>query len=289
MSAPRFTLRQLRLFTSAARHPSLAAACRTLNLSQATLSEALRDLEAALGLTLFDRQGRRLRLNPTGRGFLIDVERLLGEADDMARRYGGGGRLTIGASVTVGNYMLGDILDALRRRRPGIGLSVVIRNTQEMAQAVLARQVDVALVEGAVGHPDLQVRDWRRDPLVVIAAPDHPLAAGATVEDLADAEWVLREVGSGARENFDAAAKAWPRPARVAMEVGGNELLKSIVRSGAALGCLSESAVRGEVRRRELAIVPTGSFAMIRTIRIVTPAGVGPSEAVAAFLEACGP
>jgi len=281
------SLRQLRLFVAAARHPSLAAASRRLNVSQATLSEAIRDLEGVLGRRLFDRDGRRLRLNALGHGFLVDAEHLVMEADDLVRRHGVKRQLTIGASVTIGNYILSDVLIALRRLQPELGISVVIRNTETIAKAVAAREVDVALVEGAIRNSDLEVRPWRNDALVVIAAQGHPVARGATVKDLMKADWILREVGSGTRESFDSVTRDWPQPARVAMTVGGNELLKALVRDGAGLGCLSAAAVVDEARRGELSIVPTGPFVMGRILRIVTPMGRRPDDAVSAFLSVC--
>ena len=270
-----------------ARHPSLAAAARSLNLSQATLSEALRDLEADLRVRLFERDGRRLRLNPAGHAFLADVERLLAHADDVARRHGGRQSLRVGASVTVGNYILPDLLNAFRHNRPDVVISVVIKNTQDMAAAVLAREVDVALVEGAVSHSELIVQPWRDDALSVFASPDHPLATKlVTLEDLSMADWILREAGSGTRETFEAVAAGWPSPPRVAMTVGGNELLKSIVGAGAGLGCLSAAAIFGEVRRGELVVIET-KLCMVRTLSTIRQSLPAPQGALASWLDFC--
>jgi DNA-binding transcriptional LysR family regulator len=287
MTGRGFSLRQLRLFIATARQSSLAAAGRRLNVSQAAISESVRDLEAVLGLRLFDREGRRLRLNAAGHSFLIDAERLVREADDMARRYGASRQLTIGASVTIGNYILADLLADLRAKQPQTALSIVIRNTEAIAAALLAREIDVGLVEGLVGHPALEVRAWKADRLVIVAAPEHRLAPGAATEDLVAADWILREVGAGTRESFDAATRDWPSPVRVSMTVGGNELIKALVKMGLGLGCLSLAAVRGEVQRGELVIVPTPSFVLNRVLRIITPIGGKPNQALVKFLSIC--
>jgi DNA-binding transcriptional LysR family regulator len=263
-----FTLRQLRVFAAVAESENLAAASRDLRLSQATASEALKTLEGILGQTLFDRSNRRLRLNTAGRAFLKDVQLLLAQSAAMHRRHFGGERLLFGASVTVANYILPPIIVQLMRDIPKLQIELIIRNTEGIAQLLLDREIQAALVEGRVSHRELDTVVWRDDDLAVFSRPDHPLIEGATRESLCTERWILRERGSGTRESFDRAAESWPLPPTIVMTAGGNEIIKRAVIAGLGLGCLSLSAIDREVRRGDLAIIPV-DFQLTRALTFV--------------------
>lgn len=229
------------------------------------MSEALRSLEASLRQPLFDRANRRLRLNAAGKAFLKDARILLTQSDALYRRHVGRPRLVCGASVTVGNYILPPILIELVHHHPDLYIDLVIRNTQEIAQMVVNREVQAAVVEGRVADAQLESVRWREDELVIIAPPAHPLTKGATLERLAEAPWILREPGSGTRESFDAATASWPVPPRITMTAGGNEIIKQAVAAGLGLSCLSRAAVHAEIERGELALLATEQR-MVRTL-----------------------
>lgn len=281
------TLRQMRIFVAVGEQENLAAAGRTLGLSAATLSDALRDVEAMLGKAMFDRPGRRLRLSPAGKALLPDAKKILRDMDAMMQRHGRLPILRIGASVTVGNYILPPMLSDFSIRHPDIEIVVQIRNTDDIVRLLLEHEIEAAIIEGRVAHPDLTVLVWRHDPLVIIAAPDHPLAEMNDIAALADAHWILREHGSGTRQSFDAAAAEWSSPPRVLLTVGGNELLKTAVIRGVGLGCISKSAVLSEIQRGELVLVPIQNTLIERTLRIVHRVEKAPEGNLRAFLSEC--
>jgi DNA-binding transcriptional LysR family regulator len=280
------SLRQLRIFVAIARNGGVAGAARALRLGPPTVSVALRELEGALGVELFERRAQRLHLTAAGHALLTDAEALLSQARSLAGRHGRR-RLALGASVTVGNYLLAPIIQALRISHPELELGVVVRNTQAMAQAVRAGEVELAFVEGPVAPDDLYALPWRDDELAIIAAPSHPLAHGADPEALQAADWILREAGAGTRDAFDAMAEAWPQPPRVSMTLGGNELIKAMVRAGLGLSCLSRAAVAPEIARGELAEVERAPL-LTRPLTIISrvpPPRTGP---ILTLLTACG-
>ncbi len=281
------TLRQLRIFVAVADQESLAGAGRLLHLSQATVSEALRDLEVVIGQTLFDRTGRKLKLSVEGRALLPDARQLLRDTEAVYRRHSGRRRLALGASVTAGNYVLPPLIAAMAREDPDLDISVTIRNTEAVVRLMLERDVEAAIVEGRVAHPHLEVRPWRRDELAIVVPSDHALASGADVEALAQASWVLREQGSGTRESFDAAAAGWPQAPRIVLTVGGNELLKAAVAEGIGVGCLSRAAVAAELARGELVEVQTGAPSIARTLSLVTRTGEPIGRPAARFIALC--
>jgi len=282
----RLSLRQLRIFSAVAKTGNLAAAGRELLLSQATISEALKNLEGILGITLFDRATRRLLLTPVGHTFLKDAQHLLAQSESIYLRHSGRSSLICGASVTVGNYILPPIIIELTRQNPTLNVNLLIHNTEDIALKIVQRQVQVAVVEGTVSHHEIETIAWHDDELAVFASPGHPLAAGADDTTLSKAEWVLREIGSGTRETFDAVAERWPNPPNVVVTAGGNEFIKQMVASGRGVGCLSRAAIQAEVDQGKLAVVPISGPPMVRMLTVIRRRDAAEDGAVGLLLAA---
>ncbi|SFM49970.1 DNA-binding transcriptional regulator, LysR family [Bradyrhizobium sp. Rc3b] len=281
------TFRQLNIFATVGDHENLAAAGRILGLSAATLSDAIRDVEAALGKEMFDRSSRKMRLSADGRALLPDAKKLVREAHALTLRHRSRSVLCIGASTTVGNYILPPLLDDFALRHPQTEITVQVRNTDDVVNLVAEHAVDAAIVEGRVTDSSLDVRVWRRDSLVIIAAPDHPLARSTDPAALGEAKWILREHGSSTRRSFETAVADWPVEPCVLMTVGSNELLKAAVMRGLGLSCVAASAVAAEVRRGELDIVPLNGVSFQQTLSIVQRTNKRSSSIVEEFLDLC--
>ncbi|MDO7958016.1 LysR substrate-binding domain-containing protein, partial [Xanthomonas euvesicatoria] len=211
----RLTLRQLLIFTAVADTGSTTAAAERVALSQSATSGALNELESLLGAQLFDRIGKRLMLNDNGRALLPQARALLDGVQQIEGQFGLGSaaaaaaplltRLRVGASTTIGNYVLPSLIASYRSAWPGAAVDVVIGNTREVAAAVSRLEVDIGLIEGPCHEADLQVVPWRQDELVIVAAPTHAVAQAAMrarvpLKALRQAHWLLREPGSGTRE-----------------------------------------------------------------------------------------
>ena len=166
--------RQLEVFVTVATTGSVRAASERLFLSQPAASMALAELERQLGSPVFARERGRLRLNDRGRDLLPLARELLERHAEFGRRAHGAvtelaGEIGIGASNTVGNYLVGDLLGPFAAAHPGVSLRLGVANTARIAQGVLDHDFDVGCVEGPVTHPALEVRPWREDRLVVCA------------------------------------------------------------------------------------------------------------------------
>lgn len=237
----RLTLRELEVFVAIAEQHSVTRAARAVALSQSAASQALAQLESAVGVSLFDRVGRGLQLNAHGRAALPRARALLDDAQALQDALLGGAlSLRLGASTTIANYLLPQRLAALRRQQPDCRLSLHVANTRDIVAAVLACTVDFGLVEGPCQHPELEVIPWLDDELTLIAAPDHPLAhRPLSAAELADAPWLLREPGSGTREAVERALLPSLGRLRVEMELGDSEAIKRAVAAGLGVSCLS--------------------------------------------------
>jgi DNA-binding transcriptional LysR family regulator len=129
--------------------------------------------------------------------------------------------------------------------QPGARASLEVGNTERIAAAVAAFELDVGLIEGELHASDLEVTTWRQDELVVFCAPQHPLARRRRLsdDDLRTATWILREAGSGTRQTFDRAMHGLLPEFRVLLELQHPESIKRAVEAGLGLGCLSRIAL----------------------------------------------
>ncbi len=176
----RLSLRQLEVFAAIARSGSTRVAAGRVARSQSAASAALAELEAGLNVQLFDRTGRRLVLNENGRALLSGATALLDHATELQALFTAehAATLRVAASLTIGEYLLPELVAQWRVSHPHSAVRLAIGNTSEVIAAVANLEADVGFIEGPQTHPDLQVRSWLSDELVIVAAPNHPLAAG---------------------------------------------------------------------------------------------------------------
>jgi DNA-binding transcriptional LysR family regulator len=265
----RLTLRQLQIFIAVADTGSTTAAGQHVALSQSAISAALNELESLLGARLFDRIGKRLVLNDTGRALLPQARALLDGAQGMEKRFRVGApeqglatHLRIGASTTIGNYLLPALVASHLQAAPATDIDVIIRNTTDVAAAVARMEVDLGLIEGPCHERELLVRPWRQDELVIVCAPSHPLVredrtARVGIKAMRLQRWLVREPGSGTREAVEHAVlphlHQWGKP----MQLGSTEAIKQAAAAGLGLTCLSLCAVQDLLTLQRLVVVNT--------------------------------
>jgi DNA-binding transcriptional LysR family regulator len=241
--------RQLDVFVQIALQGSVRAAAEQLHLTQPAASMALAEMERQLDAPLFARERGRLRLNPRGRELLPLAQELLERHAEFGRRgredgASLSGELRIGASNTVGNYRVDELLGSFVRAHPQVAIRLRVANTEAIAASMLDHSLDVGCVEGPVTHPLLEVRPWRDDLLVVCAAPEHPLSRkrGLKPANFSGARWVLREPGSATRAISERVLSQLP-PGETVLELDQIEAIKQVVVAGLGIACLPAVAV----------------------------------------------
>jgi DNA-binding transcriptional LysR family regulator len=271
------TFRQLESFLAVAREGSFTRAAARIHLSQPTLSEHIHELEREMGAKLFDRAGRRVSLTDAGRAFaphaahivaaVGDARQAVSELDGLAH-----GTLLVGASTTPGIYVLPRVVAAFQARHPGVTLTLTIANSRVIEERVRADELDVGVVGGHVlGPGERCVAAGLVDELVLIAAPRHPWARQAPIRarQLADQRLIIREPGSATRHVMERALQqADIAPGRT-LELNHTEAIKQSVMAGLGVAFVSEQAVRGEVRARQLAIVPVRGLRIRRHFHVI--------------------
>ena len=243
------TLDQLRIFVAVAERQHVTRAAQALNLAQSAASAAIATLEARHGTKLFNRVGRRIELTEAGTVFLAEARAVLAraEAAELTLAELGGlrrGTLSVQASQTIASYWLPRHLVAFRRAYPAIDIRLAVGNTAQVAASVHDGAAELGFVEGAVQDALLDSATVAHDQLVLVVGPDHAWAGRAQVafSDLAGAEWVLREPGSGTRSAFEAAlAAASVVPLTVALELPSNEAVRAAVEAGMGATVISAS------------------------------------------------
>jgi DNA-binding transcriptional LysR family regulator len=284
--------RQLEVFVAIAATGSVRAAAETVHLSQPAVSMAVAELERLLGQRVFDRAGRRLALNEHGLALLPRAQEVLERMRDLPRYASGAqaalsGDLRIGASNTVGNYLVGDLLGGFTRSHPGVALHLAIANTEAIVANVRRFAVDVGCVEGPVSNADVDMLPWREDRLVVCARPDHPLARRRRLaaRDFKDARWILRERGSATRALAERALSRLPAAAGV-LELGQSEAIKQAVIAGLGIACLPEVAIGDARAAGKLCVLRTPFLDLRRRLTLVLHRERYRGPLLSAFLDA---
>ena len=249
----KITLQQLRLFVAVAQGNSMIKAAAALHISQSAISMGLAELESQLGKPLFDRIGKKLLLNSNGQKLLpkaqmileevIALPELLSEEETLT------GTLSIGASTTIGNYLLPRLITQFITEYPEVDVKLSVNNTEHIISQVLKLQVDMGYIEGSCHDKALDILPWQKDELLIVASAKHPLTRieRLTWQDFAMAKWVLREKGSGTRERFLQVIGKHFSP-QILFELGNSEAIKQALFSGAGLACLSRLVVQQELK-----------------------------------------
>lgn len=288
----RLTLRQLEVFAAVARHQSVSRAAEELSMSQSAASTALGELERAYDHALFDRIGKSLRLNETGRLLLPAAVQLLDQAaqiENLLAGRAGFGLLRIGATLTIGNYLATLIVARQLQAHPESRIELQVHNTATIVRQLANFELDLGLIEGDCQNRDLIVTPWIDDELVVFCAPGHRLASRKKVRlaELQDEAWIMREPGSGTRQALEhALARQMFRP-HVRLELEHTEAIKRAVESGLGIGCISRLALREAFRRGSLVPVEVPELELRRRFSFVWHARKYQTPGLRAFLDEC--
>ena len=283
-------LHLLRIFTTVATTRSFSQAAKQLYISQPAVSRGVQELERQLDLVLIDRSMTSFTLTEGGRllyqhGLHIfaaerAAELALEELHGLVR-----GQLALGASQTIGTYLLPPLLRQFHRRYPGVRLMLDILNTHQIIERLISAPLDLAFVEGPVDLPNLIITPWRVDTLVVIAAPDYPLVTKERlgVADILAEPFIMREMGSGTRENIERAVQERGLQLNVAMELGGTSAIKEAVAAGLGISIVSEATIKLERKVGTLVVLDVPDFILTRTMSQISVAQRPLSRAATIF------
>ncbi len=288
-------LNHLRVFHAVAVAGSITHAARALEVSQPAVSKQLGELEDSLSTQLVDRLPRGVRLTPAGRSLAEHAARILAivqaaEAELDALLGLRRGLLSIGASTTIGSYLVPRVLAAMHRLHPDVRIDVQIGNTAAIHDLVRRQAIELGLTEGLETSEDLASSVFEHDDMVAITAPGDPVLTRAplTAKDLAGLPFVMRERGSGTREVIEAEFARRRLAIDPVMSLGSTEAVKNAVVGRLGVAIVSRLTVERELAAGVLAEIRISDLEVRRTLHLVELPGVTRSPAATRFLELLG-
>ena len=286
---------RLRVFQAVARHLSFTKAAQELFISQPAVTKHIRELETGYGQRLFERRGNRVALTAAGALLLThadEVEALHAQLQNQlhALHDEAAGRLRLGASTTIAQYVLPPMLPGFQAQYPRVGLTLLNGNSEQIAEALLGGQIDLGFVEGQGKNRDLHYELLLNDELVAVRRtqdtkkPPAPLPLTEALQH----PLVLRERGSGTLEVLEYALRGHhikPSDLTVALYLDNTEGIKSYLEAApACLGFVSRRALTKEVAAGRLEIVPVQDLHLPRRLEVVWVQGQPLSAQAQRFL-----
>lgn len=283
----------LKTFVTLVEVKNFTKTAEKLLMSQPSVSLHIKNLERDFQTKLLERSPKSLKITPTGE-LLYDCALQMISIYEQTRQsilehhHSIKGELKIGASFTIGEYILPAMLLDLQNKYPSLKLEVIIGNTEEIVQLVRLFQVDIGLIEGQTNEKDLFVHAFMEDELFIVSSKCHTLAKKGKVEiaDLQNEHWITREVGSGTREYLDHVLRSNGLKAKSFLTISSNQGIKETLIRGKGLSLLSHSVIERDVEQQSLSIVKLKNQSFIRTLSYVYSPIMKDKKNVKIFIEA---
>lgn len=278
-----FTLQQLRILKAVATEKSFTKAADILFLSQPYLSKQIKALEQNLDVILFRRNSNNIDLTENGKVFLQYAERILALCEESCRaiidlKNGERGNLSVGASQTIGTYLMPRLLALFAQNYPQIDLKVQVNSTRLIVKQIINKQIDLAVVGGEVPEDlkqNLKIEHFVEDELNLIISNSHPFAKLKKIkkEDLYHLNFITLHSNSTIRKFVDNILKQnniETDQLTVVMQLNSIEAIKTAVSLGLGAAFVSSSAIEKEIKLKTLEILQIENIKITRTLSIVS-------------------
>ena len=293
-SGRQLNFHQLYIFQMVANHLSFSRAAEAMEITQPAVSIQVQELEKFLGITLFHRRPRGLRITEAGDAVLAYAQQIFAlstqlvdtvqEMEDLQA-----GHLVLGASSTPGEYVLPLVVGRFRQIYPGIHVELVIGNTRTIMQRILDREMDLGMVGDHVEEysNELEMVDFQEDEIVLVAAPNHPVTTldRPTVEQVMEMGLVAREVGSATRQSAERHFRQLGLVPEIAIELGSNQAVKQAAMAGGGIGIISRLGIAAELKAGMLVVVDVAGWDCHRPLTLIQPKDRFLSPSQRAFRE----
>lgn len=286
------TLRHLLVFLHVCDEGNMTAAAEKLYIAQPSVSQAISELEKHYNVKLFERLGRKLYITMAGQKLLTyarHIVNLNNEVEEVMRNSNENSVLRVGASVTVGTYVLHEIIKKFTKCNPEAKVISTVNNTTVIEGMLQIDQLDIGLVEGRVQSQGILQIPFMTDELVLVSSPVHPFAKSERVNpsDLEAMEFIVRETGSGTRELFESVMVDKGIHWQISGVYNNAETIKNAVKAGLGLSVMSRMAIQKEVERKELAIIEIEGMHFKRHFNLVYHKNKYISPALNKFIHLC--
>ena len=286
----------MRVFITVADKKNFSKAAKALSLTQPAVSFQIQTLEQYYQTMLFDRVNRHVKLTAAGElllDYAIHMNNLQAELERNMQQLTGHvkGELLIGASTTIGEYILPYVVGSFKQDYPDVNVTIQIMNTKEISSAVESKTFDLGIIEGPLEQPDvIEAHNFLEDELVLAIPSDHPFAKkeSITLEELKELPYITREPGSGSRLIFEQAlidADFDIEDLNIVMELGSTTSIKSAIMGGLGVSTISKWAVQDLVKAGKVAALNVQGLTLKRSFHIILNQEKFHSEATGKFLD----
>lgn len=263
------TLKQLKIFIAVAEYKKMCEAAKRLYISQPTVSQIISDLESEYHTKLFERFPKELKITQSGQLLLNSAREIVAIHENLEqsmKNVNSMRPLRVGATLTIGNTLMGTLIEHLLGQFPDIDPTVFVDNTKIVEHRMIHNELDIALVEGIIVRQEIITEPVIEDTLCLICGKKHPFAhkASVTMEDLRHQDFIMREKGSGTRAIFENIMLTHHIPFITKWECCSRSAIVDAVRHNLGLGVLSERCVKEYLESGEIVICPVENVSMKR-------------------------
>ncbi len=293
-----FTLQQLRILKAVAAEKSFTRAAEILFVSQPSLSKQIKILENRLGIILLNRENNTISLTEGGKVFLQYSERILALCEESCRalndvKNGDRGNLTVGASQTIGTYLMPRVLALFAQNYPQINIKVQVDSTRVVAKNVANREIDIAVVGGDIPEKlkkNLEIENFVEDELILIVPKSHPFTfkkqKKIKKDDLYHLNFITLNSTSTIHKFIDNILiqnNIETKQFNIVMQLNSIEGIKTAVSLGLGAAFISSSAIEKEIQLNTIEIITIENIKINRTLSIITNRGCYRSKALEFF------
>lgn len=288
---------RMKTFMVVAERKNFSRAADYLRISQPAVSIQIQQLEDTLGVKLFKRYEKEITLTPAGKVLLDYAQRISVLADEATREINRlqnevRGSLRLGATLTIGEYLLPAIMGAFKQKFPEVDFLLEVENTQTIENMLSQHEIDLALVEGPITNKRLIEQEFMTDEMLVLFAPGHRWAGRDIVswDEFTKEKLILREPGSGTRKVIENAVTGMGKKLgelNVFMEMGSTQAIKALVKENLGVTVLSKLTVQEELAAGSLKAAALEGCSLKRTFRFLLFKEQVPSLACEHFMKFC--
>ena len=286
------TLRHLSVFLCVCEEGNMTTGAMKLHIAQPSVSQTIAELERHYNVKLFERLGRKLIITSAGTKLATYARHIINlnqEAEDLMRELSQNERIRIGASATIGTFMLSDIIADFSKHNPNVKIVSAVNNSKTIEDMLLEDRIDIGLIEGNICSQGIIGKVFMNDELVLVCSAFHPLAERGKIEpeELVGLEFIVREEGSGTREVFETVMKNNGLQWQISGVYNNAEAIKRAVAHSCTLSVMSKIAIRKELKAHELVPLDVNGLCFTRQFSVVHHKNKYISPSLRKFIEMC--
>jgi len=286
------TLRHLKIFITVADLRSMTAAAKALYIAQPTVSQSISELEDYYGIKLFDRLSKKLFITEKGSQLLSyarHITNLVNEMEYVMKNPDKSGTIKVGASLTIGTYLLPELVNEFIRQYPLWQVKAITKNTQDIEHLIIQNEIDFAVVEGMVHTSDIIANPFMDDDLLLVCGRKHKLYGIKSISlgELSGLRFIVREKGSGTRELFENMMAINEIKWQPDWECNGSDVLKSAAVSGIGVAVISKLLVKKELETGELFSIKIDGIDLKRKFSVIYHKNKFLTNYMKAFMDLC--